>query len=61
LLEKYETFANLNYELTTKSEQLESKAAYSTTDDSRVKKNEKLKPKLASSEDTIETRENGTQ
>jgi hypothetical protein len=40
---KYETFANLNCELTTKNEQLESKDAYSTIDDSRVKKNEKLK------------------
>jgi hypothetical protein len=54
LLEKFETFANLNCELITKIEQLESKAASSTTDVSLVKKNEKLKAKLASSQDTIE-------
>jgi hypothetical protein len=46
---KNETFANLNCELTTKIDQLESKAPSSTTDDSLVKKNEKLKDKLASS------------
>jgi ATP/maltotriose-dependent transcriptional regulator MalT len=51
---KYETFANSNCELTTKIEQLESKAAYSTIANSRVKKNKKLKAKLASSRDTIE-------
>jgi hypothetical protein len=49
LLEKIETFAILNCELTTKIEQLESNAPSSTTDDSLVKKNEKLKPKLARS------------
>jgi hypothetical protein len=54
LLEKFETFTNLNCELITKIEQLESKAASSTTDVSLVKKNEKLKAKLASSQDTIE-------
>jgi hypothetical protein len=43
LLEKIETFANLNCELTTKIEQLESKAPSSTIDDNLVKKNEKLK------------------
>ena len=53
LLEKFETFANLNCELTTKIEQLESHAPSSTTDDSLVKKNEKLKGKLASSQDAI--------
>jgi FtsZ-binding cell division protein ZapB len=51
LLEK---IANLNCELTTKIEQLESKAPSSTTNDSLVKKNEKLKAKLTSSQDTIE-------
>jgi hypothetical protein len=51
---KFKTFANLNCELTTKIEQLESKAPSSTIDDSLVKKNEKLKAKLASSQDTIE-------
>jgi hypothetical protein len=46
--------AYLNCELTTKIEQLESKAPSSTIDDSLVKKNEKLKAKLAISQDTIE-------
>jgi FtsZ-binding cell division protein ZapB len=44
----------MNCELTTKIEQLQSKAPYSTTNDSLVKKNGKLKAKLASSQDTIE-------
>jgi hypothetical protein len=44
----------LNYELTTKIEQLESNAPSSTTDDSLIKKNEKLKVKLASSQEAIE-------
>jgi hypothetical protein len=43
LLEKFETFANLNFELTIKIEQLESKALSSTTDDSLLKKNENLR------------------
>jgi hypothetical protein len=54
LLKKFETFVNLNYELTTKIEQLESKAPSSPTDDSLVKKNEKLKAKLSRSQDAIE-------
>jgi hypothetical protein len=54
LLEKFEIFANLNSELTTKIEQLESKAPSSTIDDSRVKKNGKHKAKWASSQDAIE-------
>jgi hypothetical protein len=54
LIEKFETFANLNCELTNKIDQLESKAPSSTTDGSLVKKNEKLKAKLASSQDVIE-------
>jgi hypothetical protein len=54
LLEKCESFANLNVELTTKVEQLESKAPSSTIDDSLVKKNEKLNAKLVSSQDGIE-------
>jgi hypothetical protein len=53
LLEKFETFANLNCELTTKIEQLESKAPSPATDDSLIKKNEKLKAKLASSENAM--------
>jgi hypothetical protein len=47
LLDKFKTFANLNCELITKIEQLESKAPFSPTDDSMIKKNEKLKTKLA--------------
>jgi hypothetical protein len=47
LLEKFETFANLNCELTTKIEQLEPNAPSSTTDDSLIKKNEKLKAKVS--------------
>jgi hypothetical protein len=43
LLEKFETFANLNCELTNKIEQLESNAPSSTTDDSLVKTNENLR------------------
>ena len=54
LLEKFETFANLNCELSTKIEQLESSATSTTTDDGLIKKNEKLKAKLASSQETIE-------
>jgi hypothetical protein len=54
LLEKFETFANLNCELTTKIEQLESNAPSSATDDDLIKKNEKLKAKLASSQEAIE-------
>jgi hypothetical protein len=44
----------LDCELTTKIEELESNAPSSTTDDSLVKKNEKLKAKLASSQEAIE-------
>jgi CCR4-NOT transcriptional regulation complex NOT5 subunit len=54
LLENFETFTNLNCELTTKIEQLESKDSSSTTDDSLVKKNEKLNAKLATSQHAIE-------
>jgi FtsZ-binding cell division protein ZapB len=53
LLEKFETFANLNCELSTKIEQLESSASSTATDDSLIKKNEKLKAKLASSQEAI--------
>jgi hypothetical protein len=51
---KIETFVNLNCELTTKIEHLESNAPSSATDDGLIKKNEKLKAKIASSEETIE-------
>jgi FtsZ-binding cell division protein ZapB len=54
LLEKIETFANLNCELSTKIEQLESSAPSTATDNSLIKKNEKLKAKLASSQEAIE-------
>ena len=54
MLEQYETFANLNIELSTKIEQLEASAttnACTINDEQLVKKNEKLKEKLASSQD----------
>jgi FtsZ-binding cell division protein ZapB len=51
---KFETFSNLNCDITTKIEQLKSNAPSSTTDDSLIKKNEKLKAKLASSQEAIE-------
>jgi FtsZ-binding cell division protein ZapB len=51
---KFETFTNLNCELSTKIEQLESNTPSSATDDSLIKKNEKLKAKLASSQQVIE-------
>jgi hypothetical protein len=46
LLEKIKTFANLNVELTTKIKKLETNAPSSTTDESLIKKNQKLKSKL---------------
>jgi hypothetical protein len=49
LLEKFETFANLNCELSTKIEQLETSATSTAINDGLVKRNEKLKAKLASS------------
>jgi ribosomal protein S15P/S13E len=54
LLEKIETFVNLKCELTTKIEQLGSNDRSSTIDDSLIKKNEKLKAKLVSSQEAIE-------
>jgi hypothetical protein len=54
LLEKIEAFANLNCELSTKIEQLDSSASSTATDDGHIKKNEKLKAKLASSQEAIE-------
>jgi hypothetical protein len=42
LLEKFETFANLNCELSTKIKHLESNATSSATNDSIIKKNDKL-------------------
>jgi hypothetical protein len=41
LLEKFEAFANLNCEISTKIEQLESSATSTGTDDGLIKKNEK--------------------
>jgi FtsZ-binding cell division protein ZapB len=54
LLEKFEAFENLNCELSTKIEQLGSSATSTATDDGLIKKNEKLKAKLASSQEVIE-------
>jgi chromosome segregation ATPase len=54
LLENFEAFANLNCELSTKIEQWESSATSTATDDGLIKKNEKLKAKLASSQEVIE-------
>jgi hypothetical protein len=54
LLEKFESFVNLNCELSIKIEQLESSTTSTTTDDGLIKKNEKLKAKLASSQEAIE-------
>jgi hypothetical protein len=53
-IENFGTFANLNCELSTKIEQLEYSAPSSATDDGLIKKNEKLKAKLASSQEAIE-------
>jgi FtsZ-binding cell division protein ZapB len=54
LLEKFETFANLNCELSTKIEQIEYIAPSTATNDGLIKKNEKLKANLASSKESIE-------
>jgi hypothetical protein len=43
LLEKFETFANLNCELSTKIEQLESSAPSTATDDGLIKKMKNLR------------------
>ena len=53
MLEQYETFANLNSELSNKIEQLKASAttnACTINDEQLEKKNEKLKEKLASSQ-----------
>ena len=58
MLEQYETFANLNMELSTKVEQLETSANTNNctiNDEQLVKKNEKLKKKLASSQDAYKS------
>jgi FtsZ-binding cell division protein ZapB len=52
--QKFETFENLNCELITKIEQLDSSAPSEATNDGLIKKNEKLKAKLASSQEAIE-------
>ena len=52
MLEQYDTFSKLNIELSTKIEQIEDSAttnACTINDEQLVKKNEKLKEKLASS------------
>jgi len=58
LLEQYETFANLNVELSTKIEQLEASASINestTNDEHLMKKNEKLKAKLAISQEAYKS------
>ena len=58
LLEQYENFANLNVELSTKIEQLEASATTNEctiSDKQLAKKNEKLKEKLASSQDAYKS------
>ena len=53
MLKQYENFANLNVELSTKIEQLKASATTNEctiNDEQLVKKNEKLKEKLASSQ-----------
>jgi FtsZ-binding cell division protein ZapB len=58
LLEQYETFINLNMELSTKIEQLETTANTNNctiNDEQLVKKNEKLKKKLASSQEAYKS------
>jgi hypothetical protein len=54
LLEKFEIFVNFNSVLSTKIELLESSAPSTATDDGLIKKNEKFKSKLASSQEAIE-------
>ena len=58
LLEQYENFANLNIELSNKIEQLEASATTNEctiNDKQLVKKNEKLKEKLASSQNDYQS------
>ena len=58
LLEQYKNFANLNVKLSTKIKQLEASAttnACTINDEQLVKKNEKLKEKLARSQDAYKS------
>jgi FtsZ-binding cell division protein ZapB len=58
LLEQYETFANLNVDLSTKIEQLEASTntnECTINDEQLVKENEKLKENLASSQDAYKS------
>ena len=58
LLEQYESFANLNVELSTKIKQLKASAttnACTINDKQLVKKNEKLKEKLVRSQDAYKS------
>ena len=58
MLEQYGNFANLNVELSTKIERLKASAtinACTINDEQLVKKNEKLKKKLASSQDAYKS------
>jgi FtsZ-binding cell division protein ZapB len=57
-LEQYETFANLNVELSSKIEQLEASASTNEStinDEQLVKKNKKFKEKLASSQEAYKS------
>jgi FtsZ-binding cell division protein ZapB len=51
---KFKTFANSNCKLSTKIEKLDSSAPSTATDDDLIKKNEKLKAKLAISQESID-------
>ena len=58
MLEQYKNFANLNVQLSTEIEQLEASATTNVctiNDQQLVKKNEKLKEKLASSQDAYKS------
>ena len=57
MVKQYENFANLNVELSTKIEQLEASATTNacTINDEQLVKNEKLKEKLASSQDAYKS------
>ena len=58
MLEQYKNFANLNVELSTKIEKLEASEttnACTINDEQLIKKNEKLKEKLASSQDAYKS------
>jgi hypothetical protein len=53
LIEQYETFINLNVELSNKIDQQEASAS-TPTNDQLINKNDKLKEKLANSQEVYE-------